>query len=354
VKKLYSIQFLRFIAATAVVIHHFLGTLSISGGYKLQFNFFASGVDTFFVISGVVIGLCIEVSSFTEFMAKRAIRVFPMLWIGTFFYVAVRKFTGDGTFGNQTIELIHALIPWPSKDPNWLPIHSPSWTIQFELAFYIVAGLTIAFVKKNRLAACTLLILLIGTLHIPRLNHEGSQATYYSTSFFLEFGIGLFISMFTLREIHLSKSAGILCIVAAVTALILNDLMQLGYEYLVVTFGFPGALLVLGFLAFDDEKWLSNRFLVLGGDASYSIYMTHLSVIQLMFYYGLNFHYTMDRHPIVFFMMTVPSAVLVGLATHLIVERPILRALKKIILPNLVFLSKEYSPAFSPEGVGSQ
>ena len=58
--KLYSIQFLRFVAAIAVANHHFLYTLSLATGSEQHILLGAAGVDVFFVISGVVIGLCIQ------------------------------------------------------------------------------------------------------------------------------------------------------------------------------------------------------------------------------------------------------------------------------------------------------
>ena len=333
--KLYSIQFLRFVAAIAVANHHFLYTLSLATGSEQHILLGAAGVDVFFVISGVVIGLCIQTNSFSEFMARRAIRIFPMLWIGTIFYIMVMRRAAVSNFGGRPMEVIHSLILWPSSDPNWYPIYPPSWTLQYELAFYILAGLTIALSRVNRIALCGVLILFIGGFNFPRPTIFGAQPGYYSTTPFLEFCAGLAISVLVQRRARLPKMAGLLSIIAAVAMLAASDVSRDGNQISVITWGVPGALLVIGFLAFDNEKWFSNRFVALGGDASFAIYMTHLGVIQLIFYYGNLFNYPMGTHPIAFIVMTIPIIALFGVVVHVTLERPILRRLRKVILPGL-------------------
>lgn len=70
--KLDSIQLLRAIAATAVVVYHI--PLFREGAW---------GVDIFFVISGFIMALVTERST-RHFFAKRVIRVVPLYWLGTF------------------------------------------------------------------------------------------------------------------------------------------------------------------------------------------------------------------------------------------------------------------------------
>jgi len=73
---LYSIHFLRFVAAAAVVLHHSLGDTPVDLG--------AAGVDVFFIISGIVICYSTRPDETPyEFGVRRFIRVMPLYWVAT-------------------------------------------------------------------------------------------------------------------------------------------------------------------------------------------------------------------------------------------------------------------------------
>lgn len=77
-QRLNSIHFLRFVAVMAVVVHHFPAIYVLASGRPQAWIVGAAGVEVFFVISGVVIGLAIDHYGTIDFVARRWIRIVPL------------------------------------------------------------------------------------------------------------------------------------------------------------------------------------------------------------------------------------------------------------------------------------
>src|SRR5690242_21176376 len=110
---LYSIHFLRFIAATGVVVHHseLLARWNIVVG--------SAGVDLFFVISGVVIGLSTPPEmSIREFLVRRFIRIFPLYWLATWVWIAYTAYFGGMP---NAKDLLRSLLLLPVLSAAWVP-----------------------------------------------------------------------------------------------------------------------------------------------------------------------------------------------------------------------------------------
>ena len=68
--KLRSIQVMRALAATLVLLHH-----------VFDFPLGAAGVDLFFVISGFIIASVAPGKDPVEFLVKRGVRIYPLYWL---------------------------------------------------------------------------------------------------------------------------------------------------------------------------------------------------------------------------------------------------------------------------------
>ena len=102
---LYSIQMLRAIAATMVLISHSIITaygeyelLSLSGTPLKQFHnlmgLASSGVDIFFIISGLIMvyiskDIFQDKYAIKKFLPNRLVRIYPMYWIMLTIYISV-------------------------------------------------------------------------------------------------------------------------------------------------------------------------------------------------------------------------------------------------------------------------
>jgi len=144
-----AIQYLRAIAAIAVVIEHAAGMAAMEKyfGHKVIFYDFLTkgslGVNLFFVISGFIIVVSsLEMTSmkakktFKDFCLARFTRIIPMMWLAIVSYAFLR-FLGRGG-GYDLMPYINAffLIPFGDYDPNNI------WTLRHEFIFYIIFALS--------------------------------------------------------------------------------------------------------------------------------------------------------------------------------------------------------------------
>ena len=153
---LYNIQFLRFVAAMLVVIYHSAAGLPandsvfqavFSAGGSLGF----AGVDIFFVISGFIMAhTSANHSGFTDsfdFVRRRLARIFSGYW--PFFVLALVIF---GYFRPEHFadsNLLKSFFLWP-QTLNHILLEL-TWTLSYELYFYLLFSLLILFSKpRNR------------------------------------------------------------------------------------------------------------------------------------------------------------------------------------------------------------
>jgi exopolysaccharide production protein ExoZ len=119
---LYILQFLRFVAALLVLFFH-LGIMH--SGYK--------GVDVFFVISGFVIYYTLfsgRRPKPSRYVINRFTKIFFLYWLALILLYIVSLYTIDGSFLSTVL-----LLP---GHPNVLVV---SWSLSYELYFYLLIGL---------------------------------------------------------------------------------------------------------------------------------------------------------------------------------------------------------------------
>ncbi|MEY2952412.1 MAG: hypothetical protein RLZZ401_499, partial [Pseudomonadota bacterium] len=81
-RTIWTIQYLRGVAALLVVWHHAGGQVPGISQFLPERGFGVSGVDLFFVISGFIMVLTTEGKSVTpwQFLQRRLVRVVPLYW----------------------------------------------------------------------------------------------------------------------------------------------------------------------------------------------------------------------------------------------------------------------------------
>jgi exopolysaccharide production protein ExoZ len=305
-----SIQILRGIAAVMVVLFHGLG-----------FQIGSSGVDIFFVISGFIMfhtnrnvfGLA---GGALLFLKRRILRIAPLYWLCTALAIP------QGVEAKNLIASV-LFIPFRSDDGTIHTVLAPGWTLDFEMFFYIVFAAGLLLVRKYGLPA---IVVTLSAMILLGLATKPTQAAliYWTNPLILEFVFGLAIAYayesgktLSFRMGMSVLSVGVLILaVFSLSHYVTPDRVYAGY--LALGWGLPAALIVAGAAlsdrgAFATARWRIPRLL---GDASYSIYLTHLLVFHV-----LNFHVHHLGIPIVL------ATLLVGICVHLYVERPMGRIL---------------------------
>ena len=121
--RLLSVQALRGIAATAVVMAHSWSTVMGT-----------TGVHLFFIISGFTMVYASKSqfgnrSAVAPFLYRRFLRIYPIYWAATAFFIAV---------WGLHVKRISSITSLLLVMDNHTPIMDPAWTLIFEVMFYII------------------------------------------------------------------------------------------------------------------------------------------------------------------------------------------------------------------------
>jgi exopolysaccharide production protein ExoZ len=239
-KPITVIQSLRGIAAMMVVWSHSLGQVSDTPRFIHLPEFGHYGVDLFFVISGFIMLVTTWDKPITprQFIGHRIRRVVPLYWTATLVMVGIAMVAPSlfKTLQFDTTSLLKSLlfIPYHSLSfpGTMFPLLTPGWTLDYEMFFYALFAISLFLKQIDRLPVmlCTLICsVATGMVMQP----QSVILQVYTSPRLLEFAAGMALGRVWLRHP-----------------------MDLTYR--------PPMLRAL------------NPILHALGDASYSIYLTHI------------------------------------------------------------------------------
>ena len=339
-----SIQFLRGFAALAVVIHH-------TGGYVKRYyephlllgDYFSigfAGVDLFFVISGFIIYFTSKnylnnPSKLKEYLSKRLIRVYPIYWIITTLLFSLAWLITNVLHKNVfSIGYPHTLVAYLqtySLFPLHFAINPVTWTLSYEIFFYVIFALLIV---SKRLIIIPLLILL-GSFYNIFISQSGSELTYFNfifSGYNFEFALGCLIFQFY-EKVQLSKALCLILLSIAISIIIYfgYDVSDVDSYQRVLTFGLPSGLILLTLLNLEKEGFISfpKLFLTLG-DSSYALYLIHFPMMLLMnkIPQMLGYQFTATQE-INYSYFIIISIVITSFFVHKWIEKPIAKFILK-------------------------
>ena len=269
-----------------------------------------------------------------QFFELRIVRVVPLYWVVTILMIgcAVAAPSAFKTLHFSPIAIAKSLffVPYHSlsfPDEVW-PVLVPGWTLNYEMFFYAVFALTLALPLGVRLTwlvsvLCTLVI--VGRVLQP----ADPIAFVYTNPLLLEFGLGAIIGYLWVRkaiEIRLPISLG----AVAVGLWMLFKRGDLwGYSQMV-----GAALTVLGSLNVRIRA-LQSRLLLALGDASYSIYLTHLFTLGVLRVVWAHVIPQVSLFSAMAFMVVALGASsAVGWVCSWLVEKPLTKVLRRCVSRN--------------------
>ena len=253
-----SIQYLRAIAALMVVCFH----LHTSGIFPISIwtSWLASGVDIFFVISGFIMVRSTEGKGLSakEFFVKRLVRIVPLYWLLTCLAIS----TSGVSLAHNAASFLFIPVQHPEFGKYW-PILEPGWTLNYEMFFYLVFGLTFTLTPKRQLALIAILFSLL-VLAGAIFSLPGSIG-FYTNPLLLEFVAGMAVARFARQLPAWTCLAGF----ALLIGLHPFDLPR------VVEFGVPAVIIFSAFLS-TESRMPQIGALKIVGDSSFAIYLVHL------------------------------------------------------------------------------
>lgn len=322
-QRLVTIQYLRAIAATGVLIFH--------AGERFGYHFTAGayGVDLFFVISGfLMVAITDDETRATTFLRDRIQRIVPIYWLAT----SVMVIGGlAGLFPNMQLEWWHSIASYlflpaqsPVVDQAW-PVLIPGWTLNYEMFFYTIFALLL-FVRGALTRVILLSVILLGLVVFAPLSGITSTAlTFYSDNIVLEFAFGAWIGLawkigFPWERIPANLTVALGAGLFVVAASAPWDLPRS------ILYGVPAALMLIGALAHQTpgEPRVFASFELLG-DASYSIYLWHgLAVSNAAMIVA-----KLALPALLGFVLAILGGLLGGVISYWIVERPVTRFFRR-------------------------
>ncbi len=344
-RALAGIQYLRGICAVAVVCTHvasmaaypkYFGQTFLSG--MLEHG--AQGVDIFFVISGFIITMvALKADDFSprvargDFLANRFSRIVPLMWVAVMTHAALRL--RGATFSAAGLPYLRAmsLVPFGSVEPTVI------WTLRNELIFYAVFAIAWLGPKKFRPLLCLWIfapIIIAAVRGGAAMEFSRSDPlTILFSSANLEFGAGMVVGLLWLRRRDPIVLAGIHPFLA--TALLAAATLALGaispFPWLSVGNTAQFAVTAGGLVYFSSRLATTDdrlsRFGALMGDASFSIYLFHFHIATPVLTVWAHFAHHTPLYIVV--TGTVVAAVAAGVLIHLIVEKPLIRAVRSLL-----------------------
>ncbi|MDC1297582.1 acyltransferase [Octadecabacter sp.] len=319
-----NLQLLRAFAALNVVLFHIIGTAT-SYGYETNLissleGWGANGVDIFFVISGFVM-LYTQLDgkkTVKDFLILRAIRIVPIYWLLTLTLTAIYV-VAPFVFREMIIStewLLASLGFMSNALGEAYPIVFVGWTLEWEMLFYLVFGLSLWF----RSWVVTLSVTFTALIGIA-----------FATSNFilLEFLAGLLIALFFKRYGFNRFGYVSLILGGLLLSLSISEEVRALIDSRVILWGLPSVLIVYGVIAIPQA---SSRLGKLLGDASYSIYL--IQVLSLpVFYKIIHFSNIQLNNDLLAICCLIATAIF-GTAIYLTIEKPMTQMIKKRVYAN--------------------
>lgn len=349
-----NVQAMRGVAALLVAVMHvvqsvnalYLGNGADSGVLAILAPALQSlgiiGVDLFFVISGFVLFLAAHraggrvrpggsPAAAGHFALNRLIRIYPLYWVVFLVTATTSSIAIPGSFSTAIANLPELfLVDWE----NSYAVVPPAWTLMYELYFYVWMSLAILLVPR-RLPAAILVwlaahVALIGAARLSLI----APIALVTDPILIDFGAGAIIAMLVLkgRTNHAGPA------LAAAAVFLAAGLWFMSYHFdtgavdrlpRLLTFGAFAICAIYGIVALELRK----RF-VLGerqpfGDASYSLYLWHVTVYWTLNWTGALSGFYDYQHPYLTAAIWFAVALPVGLLSYRWIEKPLLDLVRR-------------------------
>ena len=326
-----SLQVGRGIAALLVVLYHADKIVAAPGYWHAQAlgGLFAcghAGVQFFFVLSGFIIAHAHRADigrpeRLGKYATRRFVRVVPLYWL-----VLAALFVSFTTLGvprsvdhlDATAIVSSIVLAGPDAHGGVLTV---SWTLFHELFFYLVFAALIA----DRRLGTLLVAVWLSLIAAAAAGAETGLPRYVTSPLNLLFFVGVLVRV-TIDAVGIPTPRTLAAVGAAAFAgLALEEVFAPAVGPLAqnLCYGVAAAVLVAGLAAAERRAPLRpGRSALLLGAASYSIYLVHYPALSVaaraMMRLGLG-----GVPPAVALVALTVVVTALGVAVHLVVERPL-------------------------------
>lgn len=345
IMKIQFIQAVRGFAALSVVFFHSLIFISAIDRNSSELipnilNMGDIGVDLFFIVSGFVMVLILNVNEdkfkgvsswLSSFFLKRLWRMIFPYWIFT-----ALAFVGLTILASKKIihsSILESLFLIPNNEPFILMV---GWSLVYELYFYFLFGL-MCYWKGRQGAILAALFCVIFSILLPLMVGSEYLAGVYNLTLpiYFSIGIALALAMKTKNIFLLKFPQWILLVVSFLLFLLIIIFYPVAEKVhtqsVLRVFGY-GPIAVSIFLIFWISGEILERFKWFGmdsvGEWSYSLYLSHWLVLNFISLVIGKFGFQSGYWTII---PSVGICLIVGYISWRVVEKPLMQYGKKIL-----------------------
>lgn len=304
-----SIQYVRAIAAFAVIVWHTGWARTVLG---------QSGVDLFFVVSGFVMMLVSgRESSPISFGMARFVRIAPLYWAVTLLIAVIDH--------APIQKIVTSLLFWPDEQ---FPLVIQGWSLNLEMSYYALFASTLLAPVRWRVPMLFAEMLIVCVV-LPMIAPSSKALATWANPQAFEFlaGAGLYL-LWQRQHLPIGWMAWLIG-AFGVGALMSTHLLGGAPEgwLRIGLWGVPAVVVVAAGLGIERARQLPrSRLLEKLGEASYSIYLTHFLLIR-----AIGGALVALWAPVAVSLMVVIACVL-GTAVHQLFERPVHRWSSDILI----------------------
>ena len=335
-----SIHWLRGLSAIFVLYYHVLHKMNSIYGWDF-YKFGAIGVDIFFIISGFVISSSFykNRTSAVKFLENRFFRVIPIYWFLTTCALIVYLIRPDlvnrsSNVGTSVLSS-YTLIP-----DGGVMLLSVAWTLTYEMYFYTIFALSIfvsgVFLKRNQERIIS--VLLISLIFVCANLFDVGNTFSNPIVFEFIFGVVVFEILGKNKYFINKVVSAFLLVLALLTYVAFNFYFEINNR--LWYFGIPALLLFVSFLSLESllerGESLIAKILNIIGDASYSIYLSHLFIIAAVMLFMDKF----VSSSAVAFSICMIFCIYGGCVCHYLIEVPLTKKIKYFYSKNKKYILK--------------
>lgn len=310
------------------------------------------GVNFFFILSGFLITYILLFEkkingtiNLKQFFIKRTLRIWPL-------YFAVVLFAFFSSF-------LIKIIGLPTSDvgyyPNWImsclflenymviyhncfanvsPI-PVTWSLCIEEHFYIIWGIFLYFTKIKRVVPLIIMLIIVGFISrfIFAQNNWLFKDIFTNIDYFMYGAIPAYLYVNNTKKFNdyvlaIPKTIKTLVILFSVFLIFVTSHYGFEYSNLIepIAYGIIFTSVLIIFIPLNNDFKISSRFLFSKlGKYTYSLYLTHIIVINFYIQLFLKANWSFEKNYFLFIVLAILTTILTSFLSYQIIELPFLK-----------------------------
>ncbi len=323
-----AIELFRGIAALMVLTTHYAYLFTSEFGV---INFFKTGVDLFFIISGFIFAPLIKSGNIvvTPFLIRRFFRIYPL------YFVSILLYYGFAPSDPQKIAFFidHIFLlqtTTSAQEASFFNI--VTWTLPIEIEYYLLIPFLVLLRVKNIIYILLVFSIILKAMLILTSSADLSNLdlptllNFHLPGFLLEFIIGilLFNIYIKYKDKNIPFIFHVLIIIIALSLLFglssflilhKNEINNVIYKsYFRFGCAISYAILLFPFLCLIKKDTIFSNVYLFMGNISYGVYLFHLLIPKILNDYNLT--------GFIGYFTYLTLTILLALMTYYLIENP--------------------------------